>query len=103
MFSRCVMSQFVRFLSGLSISSVVIVRCTRSCCVDIGVMLGFVCQFLAVLIVLEMCQFKQLAWNLGAIYIRVVPVMCGGVELFRDSSEMELSLCDVILGTDWLS
>ena len=27
--------------------------------------------------------------------------MRGGVELFRDSSEMELSLCDVILGTDF--
>ncbi|KAF2589978.1 hypothetical protein F2Q70_00039245 [Brassica cretica] len=29
MFSRCVMSQFVRFLSGLSISSVVIVSVDR--------------------------------------------------------------------------
>ena len=41
--------------------------------------------------------------TLGVIYIRVVPVMHGGIELSRDSSKMELSLCDVILGRDWLS
>ncbi|KAF2547794.1 hypothetical protein F2Q70_00023553 [Brassica cretica] len=41
--------------------------------------------------------------TLGAIYIRVVPFILGGVELFEDSSEMELSLCDVILEKDWLS
>ncbi|KAF2597928.1 hypothetical protein F2Q68_00008464 [Brassica cretica] len=29
--------------------------------------------------------------------------LCTEVELFGDSSEMELSLCDVILENDWLS
>ena len=29
-------------------------------CVDIGVTLGFVCQFLALLIVSEVCPFRQL-------------------------------------------
>ncbi|KAF3578586.1 hypothetical protein DY000_02032119 [Brassica cretica] len=38
-------------------------------CLDIGV--GFVCQLLALLIVSEMCKFKQLAWDMGAIYIAV--------------------------------
>ena len=37
--------------------------CNSLRCVDIGVTLGFVCQFLALLIVSEVCQFKQLAWD----------------------------------------
>ena len=54
--------------------------CSSLRCVDIGVTLGFVCQLLALLFVSEMRQFKQLAWDVGAIYIhRSVPVMLGGV------------------------
>ena len=41
--------------------------------------------------------------TLRAIYIPVVPFMYGGVKFFRDSTEMELSLCDVILEKDWMS
>ena len=51
------------------------------------------------------CCFSSDSWHrtLGVIYIRVVPVMRVGIELFRDSSEMKLILCDVILGMDWIS
>jgi len=49
--------------------------------------------------------FSSDSWHmtLGVIYIRVVPVMRGWIELFRDSSKIELRLCDVIFGRDWLS
>ena len=48
--------------------------CSSLRCVDIGV--GFVCQLLALLIVSEMCQFKQLAWDMGAIYIHCSVHLC---------------------------
>ncbi|KAF2601354.1 hypothetical protein F2Q70_00026465 [Brassica cretica] len=35
-------------------------ECSSLCCADIGVTLGFVCQFLAVFIVSELFQFGQL-------------------------------------------
>ena len=52
--------------------------CSSLRCVDIGVTLGFVCQFLALLIVSEMCQSRQLAYGVKTIYIHCgVPLMLG--------------------------
>ena len=54
--------------------------CSSLRCVDIGVTLGFVCQFLALLIVSEMCQLGRLAYDVKTIYIhRGVPLMLGGL------------------------
>ncbi|KAF2578333.1 hypothetical protein F2Q68_00004893 [Brassica cretica] len=48
--------------------------------VDIGVTLGFGCQFLALLIVSVMCQLGRLAYDVKTIYIhRGVPLMLGGL------------------------
>ena len=40
--------------------------CSSLRCVDIGVTLGFVCQFLAVLIISELFQFRQLTYDIGS-------------------------------------
>ena len=54
--------------------------CSSLRSVDIGVTLGFGCQFLALLIISEMCQLGQLAYDVKTIYIlRGVPLMLGGL------------------------
>uniref|UniRef100_A0A0D3D4J4 Uncharacterized protein n=1 Tax=Brassica oleracea var. oleracea TaxID=109376 RepID=A0A0D3D4J4_BRAOL len=54
--------------------------CSSLRSVDIGVTLGFGCQFLALLIISEMYQLGQLAYDVKTIYIlRGVPLMLGGL------------------------
>ena len=54
--------------------------CSSLRCVDIGVTLGFVYQILALLIVSEMCQLGQLAYDVKTIFIHCgVPLMLGGL------------------------
>ncbi|WZZ62456.1 hypothetical protein YC2023_062564 [Brassica napus] len=104
----------------LSVSSVMILRLSRSGYVTVLLPPYFKQSFHEFLLLeITWCDFVN-SWGslldggasacvvlilgtLGAIYIRVVPFMHGGVELFEDSPEMELSLCDVILEKDWLS
>ncbi|KAF3539129.1 hypothetical protein F2Q69_00020092 [Brassica cretica] len=93
-----------QFSQELSVSSVMILRLSRSGYVTFLLPPYFKHSFHEFLL-LEIIYVSVRTADIGhwELFIYELYHLCMEVELFGDSSEMELSLCDVILENDWLS